>query len=70
MTKLLGFDFEIVYKPGLENKAADALSRQVSPRELFAVSMTTALQLEEIACEVDKDPVLQQLRSEVQTEAS
>lgn len=70
LTKLLGFDFEIVYKPGLENKAADALSRQVTPRELFAVSMTTALQLEEIACEVDKDPALQQLRSEVQTDAT
>ena len=59
LTKLLVFDFEIIYKPGMENKAVDALSRQVAPHELFAVSMTTALQLEEIACEVDKDPALQ-----------
>ena len=70
LTKLLGFDFEIVYKPGLDNKAADALSRQMEVKELYAVSVTTALQLEEIACEVDKDPILLKLRSEVSEDAT
>ena len=64
LTKLLGFDFEIVYKPGLENKAADALSRIVGVKELFAVSVVQALQLEEIASEVDKDQGLQRLIAE------
>lgn len=48
LTKLLGFEFDIVYKPGMENKAADALSRKTELTELFAVSVSTALQLEEI----------------------
>lgn len=64
LTKLLGFDFEIVYKPGLENRAADALSRVVGVTELYAVSTTQVLQLEELASEVDNDPELQKIISD------
>ena len=65
LTKLLGFEFDIAYKPGLENKAADALSRKAEITELFAVTVSTALQLEEIGGEVDKDEELQKLIAEL-----
>lgn len=53
LTKILGFDFDIHYKPGLENKVADALSRKLVAPEMFALSISAAIQLEEICSEVD-----------------
>lgn len=38
VTKLLGYDYKLVYKKGIENRAADALSRQPDTSELAALS--------------------------------
>ncbi|KFK45075.1 hypothetical protein AALP_AA1G340100 [Arabis alpina] len=54
LTKLLGFNFDVQYKPGLENKAADALSRQ-EISHLATLSVPATIQLEKIGSEVDKD---------------
>lgn len=55
VTKLLGFDFEIKYKPGKENNAADALSRQIQCMMLTTVHCPTWDGLDE---EVQQDPKL------------
>ncbi|KFK23310.1 hypothetical protein AALP_AAs43195U000200 [Arabis alpina] len=65
LTKILGFDFDIVYKPGLENKAADALSRREVMPQLFALSVPAAIQLEMITAEVDKDAESRKIKEEV-----
>ncbi|XP_010507453.1 PREDICTED: uncharacterized protein LOC104784079 [Camelina sativa] len=65
LTKLLPYDFEIVYKTGIDNKAADGLSRMmhspisVSALELFAVTVPSVLQMHDIFTEIEEDTEIQ-----------
>lgn len=67
MAKLMGFHFDIVYKPGRENRAADALSRIHEEAELKTIISTPVwLQGRDVYDEVHKDPALQKLISDLQ----
>ncbi|MCI41723.1 RNA-directed DNA polymerase (Reverse transcriptase), partial [Trifolium medium] len=67
LTKLLGYQFEVKYKPGLENKAADALSRVYDDAELNTiVSYPTWVDSKKLLDEVAKDDDIQKLVAELQ----
>ena len=63
--KLLGLQYKIVYKKGLENKAADALSRQAEPSTVAAISTSTLRWLEIIVEGYTKDDQTKQLFTEL-----
>lgn len=63
MTKLMAYDFEIQYKPGSDNRVADALSRVSHEVELAALSIPHVLHWEAIKTEVDTDEFLQKVKT-------
>ena len=59
----MGYQFEIIYKPGNENKAADALSRIEEVQELNSViSHPHWVDFTTIKEEIKQDPYLSYLR--------
>lgn len=67
LCKLLGLDYEIQYKKGKENVAADALSRRAAVLEKSELNaITTLIRVEELASSYIGDEFAQQIISELQ----
>ncbi|KAD6453982.1 hypothetical protein E3N88_08688 [Mikania micrantha] len=60
--KLLGYDFDVVYRPGKQNEAADALSR-VHAFTLFAVSTQELSFLKDLRTALQSDPAYEKART-------
>lgn len=69
LVRLLGYDFEIQYKPGLENKAADALSRIVVQPQLHSLTMYASTDVDRIKQEVNEDPKYMPIIKELQQDS-
>ncbi|RVW62763.1 Retrovirus-related Pol polyprotein from transposon 17.6 [Vitis vinifera] len=62
VAKLFGYNFEIQFRPGLENKAADALSRIPISMELAALMDPSRLDTSLISSQVEVDPHLAKIQ--------
>lgn len=67
LSKIIGFDFEIRYKPRRENRAADALSRVSSKGvvELAALTFRKGVDIGKVGEEVGNDVRLAKIRKDI-----
>ena len=61
ITKLIGYDFEVQYRPEIENKATDALSRMSIEVSLANISIPQMITMEELHQQVRDDKSLRNI---------
>lgn len=61
----MGYDFEIQYRLGLENKAADTLSRVTPLVEIANLTLPMVVDVQSIMDQVEADPWLSKLKKEL-----
>lgn len=66
--KLLGYAFDIEYRPGLENKAADALSQLPPVAHLAHLAVPSLVDIDVITQEVQNDPTLNLIINKLQND--
>ena len=65
LSKLFGYDFKIQFKPGLDNKAADALSRRPNQEEFANLTIFSLLDIRSVGAQVEADPHLARIKREL-----
>jgi hypothetical protein len=71
LAKLMGYSYEIVYKPGAQNKVADALSRvHESPATFLAITVPHLDFLDKIQQQLSTNQQLQHLIEQVKSDPS
>lgn len=68
VTKLMGYDFEIQYRLGIENKAVDALSRIPTQVEFAAITCPVEVNLRSLLDQIEVDPRLARVKKELQND--
>lgn len=69
-TKLLGLQYRIIYKPGIDNRVADALSCRDHSEELSAISAPIPCWLSDIQRSYDSDGRAKELLTKLAVSAS
>ncbi|KAF8402565.1 hypothetical protein HHK36_010651 [Tetracentron sinense] len=70
LSKLLGYDYEVIYKKGSENCVADALSRYTTDASLAAISTPEARWLQDLILEMANSPHVVGITQKIQAGSS